>query len=49
MAYKALVVDDDKVTLELLTYQLTSEGFETLAADNGNMLGTMTSTLSLRT
>ena len=36
MAYKALVVDDDKVTLELLTYQLTSEGFETLAADNGN-------------
>jgi DNA-binding NtrC family response regulator len=35
MAYKALVVDDDKVTLELLTYQLTSEGFETLAADNG--------------
>ncbi|MGH7783793.1 MAG: sigma-54-dependent transcriptional regulator, partial [Candidatus Binatia bacterium] len=35
MAYKALVVDDDKVTLELLTYQLTSEGFETLSADNG--------------
>lgn len=35
MAYKALVVDDDKVTLELLTYQLKSEGFETLAADNG--------------
>src|SRR5215475_12133705 len=35
MVYKALVVDDDKVTLELLTYQLTSEGFETVAAENG--------------
>lgn len=35
MAYKALVVDDDKITLELLTYQLTAEGFETLSAENG--------------
>jgi len=35
MAFKALVVDDDKVTLELLTYQLTAEGFETVSAENG--------------
>ncbi|MEP6849525.1 MAG: sigma-54 dependent transcriptional regulator [Acidobacteriota bacterium] len=35
MAFKALVVDDDKVTLELLTFQLNAEGFETLSAENG--------------
>jgi DNA-binding NtrC family response regulator len=35
MTFKALVVDDDKVTLELLTYQLKAEGFETLSAENG--------------
>ena len=35
MAYKALVIDDDKVTLELLTFQLQSEGFETTAAETG--------------
>ena len=35
MAYKALVIDDDKVTLELLTFQLQSEGFETVAAEDG--------------
>ena len=35
MAYKALVIDDDKVTLDLLTFQLQSEGFETVAAETG--------------
>ncbi len=35
MVKKALVVDDDKVTLELLTFQLESEGFETTAAETG--------------
>lgn len=35
MAYKALVIDDDKVTLELLSFQLQSEGFETVAAETG--------------
>jgi len=35
MACRALVIDDDKVTLELLTFQLQSEGFETVAAETG--------------
>lgn len=35
MANKALVVDDDKVTLELLSFQLQSEGFETVTAERG--------------
>ncbi len=35
MTKKALVVDDDKTTLELLDYQLTSEGFETMTAERG--------------
>ena len=35
MAYKALVVDDDKVTLELLSFQLQSEGFEVITAERG--------------
>ncbi|MGB7068294.1 MAG: sigma-54 dependent transcriptional regulator [Pyrinomonadaceae bacterium] len=32
---KALVVDDDKVTLNLLKFQLESEGFETTLAEQG--------------
>ncbi len=36
MANKALVIDDDKVTLELLTFQLESEGFEVVTAESGN-------------
>ena len=35
MAYKALVIDDDRLTLELLTFQLQSEGFETVAVATG--------------
>ncbi|MEO8572386.1 MAG: sigma-54 dependent transcriptional regulator [Pyrinomonadaceae bacterium] len=35
MANKALVIDDDKVTLELLTFQLESEGFEVTTAESG--------------
>src|SRR5215213_7789712 len=35
MGYKALIVDDDKVTLDLLTFQLQSEGFQTVAAECG--------------
>src|SRR3982751_3452452 len=35
MGYKALIVDDDKVTLDLLTFQLQSEGFKTTAAECG--------------
>ena len=35
MGYKALIVDDDKVTLDLLTFQLQSEGFETSFAECG--------------
>jgi len=37
MANKALVIDDDKVTLELLTFQLESEGFEVVTAESGNV------------
>lgn len=35
MANKALVIDDDKVTLELLTFQLSSEGFDVTTAESG--------------
>lgn len=35
MSKKALVIDDDKATLELLKYQLESEGFQTTIADCG--------------
>lgn len=35
MQNKALVIDDDKITLELLTFQLQSEGFEVITAENG--------------
>ncbi|HEX6124170.1 MAG TPA: sigma-54 dependent transcriptional regulator [Pyrinomonadaceae bacterium] len=37
MANKALVIDDDKVTLELLTFQLESEGFEVVTAESGDV------------
>lgn len=37
MANKALVIDDDKVTLELLTFQLESEGFEVTTAESGSV------------
>src|SRR5687767_9800877 len=36
MANNALVIDDDKVTLELLTFQLESEGFEVTTAESGS-------------
>lgn len=36
MANKALVIDDDRVTLDLLTFQLKSEGFEVTTADSGS-------------
>ena len=35
MANTALVIDDDKVTLELLTFQLESEGFQVTTAESG--------------
>jgi DNA-binding NtrC family response regulator len=35
MANKALVIDDDAATLELLKFQLESEGFQTTVADRG--------------
>ena len=35
MANTALVIDDDKVTLELLTFQLESEGFDVTTAESG--------------
>lgn len=35
MANKALVIDDDKSSLDLLKFQLNSEGFEVMAADTG--------------
>jgi DNA-binding NtrC family response regulator len=37
MANHALVIDDDKVTLELLTFQLESEGFKVTTAENGSV------------
>lgn len=35
MPNNALVIDDDKVTLELLTFQLKSEGFHVTTAESG--------------
>lgn len=35
MANRALVIDDDKVSLDLLTFQLKSEGFEVETAQTG--------------
>jgi DNA-binding NtrC family response regulator len=35
MTSKALVIDDDKATLDLLKFQLEAEGFETTTADCG--------------
>lgn len=35
MRNNALVIDDDKVTLELLTFQLKSEGFQVTTAESG--------------
>lgn len=35
MAYKALVIDDDKTMLDLMRFQLKSEGYEVFTADNG--------------
>jgi DNA-binding NtrC family response regulator len=35
MAYKALVIDDDVATLELMKFQLKDEGFEVTIADRG--------------
>lgn len=35
MSNKALVIDDDKVTLELLTFQLGTEGFDVTTAETG--------------
>ena len=34
-ANRALVIDDDKLALDLLTFYLTSEGFQVDSADNG--------------
>ena len=35
MANRALVIDDDKVTLDLFTFELRSEGFEVTTAESG--------------
>jgi len=35
MAYKALVIDDDSATLDLMEFQLKAEGFRVTKADNG--------------
>ncbi|MGB7207356.1 MAG: sigma-54 dependent transcriptional regulator [Pyrinomonadaceae bacterium] len=35
MAHRALVIDDDKLALDLLTFYLTSEGFQVDTAENG--------------
>jgi DNA-binding NtrC family response regulator len=35
MAYKALVIDDDVATLELMKFQLKDEGFEVTTAERG--------------
>ena len=35
MAHKALVIDDDVSTLELMRFQLETEGFEVDTAENG--------------
>lgn len=36
MANKALVIDDDVSTLQLMRFQLESEGFEVSTAENGS-------------
>jgi len=36
MAYKILVVDDEKSIVRLVTFNLEKEGFHTLVANNGN-------------
>lgn len=36
MANKALVIDDDKLALDLMTFYLTSEGFQIDTAENGS-------------
>ena len=35
MANRALVIDDDKATLELMEFQLNAEGFQVTKAENG--------------
>lgn len=35
MPNKALIIDDDKISLDLLSFQLKSEGFETLTFETG--------------
>jgi DNA-binding NtrC family response regulator len=35
MAYKAIVIDDDVATLELMKFQLEAEGFNVTTAENG--------------
>ncbi len=35
MAYKALVIDDDKAMLDLMKFQLEAENFEVITADRG--------------
>ncbi|MDQ3712444.1 MAG: sigma-54 dependent transcriptional regulator [Acidobacteriota bacterium] len=35
MAYKAIVIDDDVATLELMKFQLDAEGFNVTTAENG--------------
>ena len=35
MAYKAIVIDDDVATLELMKFQLDAEGFDVTTAENG--------------
>jgi DNA-binding NtrC family response regulator len=35
MAYKALVIDDDRATLDLMEFQLNAEGFQVTKAENG--------------
>ncbi len=37
MANRALVIDDDKLALDLLTFYLTSEGFQVDSAENGSI------------
>lgn len=37
MAHKALVIDDDRATLDLLKFQLEAEGFQTAIAENGTV------------
>ncbi len=35
MAHRALVIDDDKATLDLMEFQLKAEGFRVTTAENG--------------